>query len=342
MGITKLGWYYTVFNQGGQLNSHTPPQNQRSICPKCGYDQSGIIDTWNDQCPMTGRCSECGLSFAWRDVFDPLLNDLYWYAEHARSNRAMIRRTPGTLVRLLNPIQFWNEVDVAKPIKLRTLAVWVLLTIITTHVLVSIPLGIGLWGRSTSSWGSLTILEYIDQYSLYGIAELTLDALFDPAMRTWISTRGGSGYSLRFQAGQRHLIYAILIKPIVFQVGFVMLWTTVLVAIPYTRRVTKVRAKHVIRAILLSVLMLGLSFEFTRLIYGIMMWMGFYWNGFAVARIYRIVVPVLVLWQLIYWSSVISIGWRVQPWRLLVVLGTIAALLGGFALRVYVFLASTL
>ncbi len=38
-------------------------------CPRCGYDQSGVITTWQDTCPLHGTCAECGLALAWREVF---------------------------------------------------------------------------------------------------------------------------------------------------------------------------------------------------------------------------------------------------------------------------------
>lgn len=41
---------------------HTPR------CPRCGYDQSGEVQTWRSACPLHGRCPECGLEFRWRYV----------------------------------------------------------------------------------------------------------------------------------------------------------------------------------------------------------------------------------------------------------------------------------
>ena len=40
------------------LNEH-----ERTIgCPRCGYDQRGMVESWTLQCPLTGECAECGLA----------------------------------------------------------------------------------------------------------------------------------------------------------------------------------------------------------------------------------------------------------------------------------------
>lgn len=42
-----------------------------AVCPRCGYDLHGTIDTWTDACPLTGVCSECGLEFIWSEILCP-------------------------------------------------------------------------------------------------------------------------------------------------------------------------------------------------------------------------------------------------------------------------------
>lgn len=38
-------------------------------CTHCGYDQSGEVQTWREQCPLGGRCVECGQAFDWGEAF---------------------------------------------------------------------------------------------------------------------------------------------------------------------------------------------------------------------------------------------------------------------------------
>lgn len=56
----------------------------RPECPRCGYDQSGLVETWKDRCPLTGTCSECGHTLDWRIVMRPELIRLPGLYEHAR------------------------------------------------------------------------------------------------------------------------------------------------------------------------------------------------------------------------------------------------------------------
>lgn len=81
-------------------------------CPRCGYDQSGQAASWQDRCPVEGRCPECGTAFNWADLFDPSRRDVPWLAEHARGARDAARRTPGMLRRMALPHAFWRAVGV--------------------------------------------------------------------------------------------------------------------------------------------------------------------------------------------------------------------------------------
>ncbi len=307
-------------------------------CPKCGYDQSGEVATWESQCPLEGRCPECGLVFAWGEVFDPVLNDLYWYVEHGKSLMAMVRRTPRTLAWLILPHRFWQAVDVTKRVAIWRLMIWVLLLMVGAHLLVSVPYGFGAWHRY--NWRGVSFADYYASNGLHGVGKIFIDGLAHPALET--NFRGGGRWptSLHFGVGRAYAIYDQIVKPTAFQIGFVLLWMIVLVVIPKTRELVQVRWSHIGRVLALSALMLVLWFEFYRLFYAMMMWTQ-YRSG-LVRDIHQLIIPIAILWQIVFWSSAIAIGWRVYSWRLLVALGTVAALLGGTALRVYVFLASTI
>ena len=306
------------------------------ICPKCGYDQSGEVATWESVCPVRGRCPECGLAFAWCDIFDPVLNDLYWYAEHGRSVWAMVWRTPGTLARLILPHRFWREVDVTKRVSIWRMMIWVVLVMVLTHLLVSIPTGIGLW--NSNNWSGYTVRGYIDQYGLYGIAKVIFDGIASPYFSVY-PQRGQFILSMPVTVNWGRYWYEGLFRPIGFQLGFVLLWLVVLMAVPQTKRMANLRSVHIARAVMFSVLVMVLSIELFRLsraMYGLT---GYSFDFFTEVTYW--IVPIAMLWQIAFWSCAIAIGWRVYPWKLLVGLGTTAALLGGLVLRIYVFVAMT-
>lgn len=75
-------------------------------CPRCGYDQSGIIDSWKEGCPLTGTCSECGLQIDWRDVLNPAYSVHLHLFEHAKAHVASAWWR--TLSKTRMPGRFWR------------------------------------------------------------------------------------------------------------------------------------------------------------------------------------------------------------------------------------------
>jgi hypothetical protein len=95
-------------------------------CPRCGYDLSGQVAAWHpghtDEtpvhascCPLTGTCSECGLTFEWRFLMRPNLLGPPWFVETRKPGRAS-RSSLRTLVRLLRPDRFWRDVRIEQPV----------------------------------------------------------------------------------------------------------------------------------------------------------------------------------------------------------------------------------
>src|SRR5262245_53782582 len=91
---------------------------QRPLCPRCGYDQSGAIAAWEragpGRCPLDGRCTECGLEFAWRDLLNPEYARRGTFFEHARTGLA--GAFARTWVRCLWPWSLWRWVRMEQAI----------------------------------------------------------------------------------------------------------------------------------------------------------------------------------------------------------------------------------
>lgn len=87
--------------------------SQAACCPRCGYDQSGVIATWNDSCPVQGLCSECGYQFDWAWVLDPnrWIPDWSFESAHERS----LRRALGTALRIFLPRTLWTGLRMEHP-----------------------------------------------------------------------------------------------------------------------------------------------------------------------------------------------------------------------------------
>lgn len=78
----------------------------RRACFVCGYDQTGMIASWKDSCPLRGACSECGAMIEWSELFRPELYEQKRFSEHpeARFPRDCVR----TVWKALLPMHFWS------------------------------------------------------------------------------------------------------------------------------------------------------------------------------------------------------------------------------------------
>lgn len=81
-------------------------------CPRCGYDQTGAVAAWDRaqpaSCPLEGQCTECGLTFWWRDLLNPVYSVQQRFFEHA--GRRLATSLLLTTWRALRPRRFWTWV----------------------------------------------------------------------------------------------------------------------------------------------------------------------------------------------------------------------------------------
>ncbi len=307
----------------------------RPICPKCGYDQTGEIATWDTQCPIRGICTECGLEFNWSSVMRPELGQVPWYVEHAKGVRRFILRSMCTPFHLILPHRFWNQLDPAKPVSIVRLILWLILMVFIVHTLVGIPNGYNAWIQS--NWRGFNFPQHVQMHGNYAYAEALFDGYFYPYFDA-LPRPSSHKWTLdtRFRWFPKT---TRLYSPHLVSTGMLLLWSIVLLAIPQTRRLAKLRTRHVMRAIILSIFMIAMSYELTHLIRTMY---ELYW-------ISRSIFPVLDglpalfcwVWLLVFWGCAVHIGWLIRPSRLLIALGTIASILGGTTLSVYVFIITT-
>lgn len=310
------------------------------ICPRCGYDQSGIVDTWTDSCPTEGVCTECGLGFEWATVFEPARFDLPWYVEHGRGVRAWIVRSMKTILRLLSPVHFCRELDMTRRVAPLKLVVWAVSFIALIHVISSIPIGIrstfanmpGFSGRPIQIH---TARSFVAQYGLDGVGVIVFNGIAYPfgSIAPYFQP-----FSPRLAYAWETLLYRRYCRPFAFSVGFTLFWLVILVVLPNTREVSKVRIGHLLRAGVLSIVMICIAIECHRLSTTFLYARNSY--QFVAMETFRtLIVYGLVVWQLVYWPSVIIVGWRIEERRLLLTLGTVAAILGGLTTWTLLYLA---
>lgn len=189
------------------------------LCPRCGYDLSGIVASWRDVCPTQGTCSECGVGFAWGDIFYPLLYAPRWSFEHSPRAASSLF---ASWWRALRPWSFWSRLHMEHPVVPQRLWAMLGVMLLTLHVATSAGM---LWLANTAD----TITTQTG--SNWMVVRSTLSILFDPYSRVV-----GNQYPEVYSAW----VYVAAITMLLCPGAFVMLRQT------YSR--LGIRRDHVLRA----------------------------------------------------------------------------------------------
>ena len=118
----------------------TVPNGTKPECPRCGYDLRGSAQSWRNACPLDGRCAECGLAFAWRDILTEALLPS-WCVEFS-SRRGLPRTLVETLGRSCSPWRFWSSVKMTHATRPRRLVVYVLFLTLSCYGILAATTGI--------------------------------------------------------------------------------------------------------------------------------------------------------------------------------------------------------
>jgi hypothetical protein len=288
-------------------------------CPRCGYDQSGVVASWDTadppRCPLRTICSECGHTLDWSVVSHPARQDLPWCVEHAPSHPELLRRALPTLVRVLLIVPYWRAVGVDTRVRLRPLVTWTLLVLLATLLFSALAIAAGplydwlFFGTPLANSGELL-----------GAAPL--------APQFWLYQAPNAAGGRSFAIDTNHNALTFLVLPIVVTCS----WPLLLACLPFTRRLAKLRGAHIGRAWIASLALIAVVHASARGVALPLAAWGVLWD-------YEIAYVLAVgpgLWALIsaWWSVAIIIGWRLKHARATAILLGIAALLLGLVIGV--------
>ena len=301
------------------------------ICPKCGYDQSGEIATWKTQCPVQGRCPECGLEFAWANVMDPNRVELPWYVEHAKTKRELLGRTIPTLWYLLFPNRYWRRLGMEAPRSLKRYVLWIALMMLGLHIVSSVALltsihGLTLYNNAIyTKWmvGQTPQMQARYQAGIVDVSELDYwsvalsESILYPAVVRSVYVGEISAAVGMFAA---------------VCMGISAMWFVLFCMFPTTRARTKLRMVHVVRAMVVAGLLPFVVFELARVAEAAI-YAGEYWAPLSNAQmllesIFIFIVVWMFIWVQWFWISAVWIGWKVKARWFEMILVTMASFFG--------------
>ncbi|MEZ6318587.1 MAG: hypothetical protein R3B49_07525 [Phycisphaerales bacterium] len=126
-------------------------------CARCGYDLGGLADAWRDRCPLEGTCSECGLTFAWRDVLNAKYRLVRGFFEHGRGLSPW--RFVRTLASAFWPWRLWTRVGIESRMVPARCTLFLLLVLMLSYALFAAgSAGLAAWYWAPW-WGSVSRVD---------------------------------------------------------------------------------------------------------------------------------------------------------------------------------------
>ncbi|MEL6328465.1 MAG: hypothetical protein AAFR38_02290 [Planctomycetota bacterium] len=208
------------------------------LCPRCGYDQSGIVATWETECPLEGVCTECGHAFLIQDAFGRSTNPR-WYAESPTA-KPIASVVPTLWMLFARPVRFWEVIPLAMPNRLQRLIAplaFGLLILIVPRFAVIVPTSF-LYGTPFRGYGpqGRLLLSRLMQ-GPDGAPPSDLDWVARLLGQQWLSLI--HPLQIVSHANRWPSLIAVLLLPIVGAAAFVLL--------PVTLRRAKIQRRHLLR-----------------------------------------------------------------------------------------------
>lgn len=226
--------WVTRMDVSGTASSRTPEPR----CPRCGYDQRGVVMTWTESCPLDGICSECGYHFEWADVMRPDRTRLRRFFEHERGLWRSWISALVTLAWAMAPWAFWSRVRLHHEPKPRRMLLWLIVAVASIWTVIAVA-RLGTFALET--------------FYLGGPARNLSEGIGNSLAFPVFLVGWGPGTNLKLPFGTFSMppIECLVLEwsPLYFGLfAQAILLPLLLLILPETRRRAKVRPAHVLRA----------------------------------------------------------------------------------------------
>jgi hypothetical protein len=303
------------------------------LCPRCAYDQSGAIATWEDTCPLEGICPECGLTFAWTNVFHPERSQLRGFVEHAQSPVQFALWSIRTCWWAMLPNRYWCRATLERQPRPWRWAFALLTLFAALQLFAAVARILALWlDRPNADRSEYTFAALVPFFRVDSVVS-------NPwaAYERGTFVLGGLVFTPLFHQYPPALLLTLLVP---------LLLAGLLMMLPFTRAVAKVRAAHVARAaigayapLLIWFVLMAVDavarydvyFSPLRAVGDIAVWISEaawgHWVWFA---------ALAIAWQAWWWYSALSTGYRIKNAAFVVLLLGTAAVLATATIAVLV------
>lgn len=289
-------------------------------CARCGYDLSGQYEALDEPRPETGRCAECGTEFRWAEALDPESTDVPAYFEHASGRLELLRAAVVTWAWSLWPPLFWSRVHTRMRTDARRMLLWLLMITVPPHLLASAAGLISGWAHNLLTWQGSVDPWQVVSYVTFPFATLRRSSLPTGVPDCFSQVEDWPWYILP-------------------SLAFSLAWPLLMILLPATRRLAKLKDEHVLRAAVFGLAWLApLSlFRLARNTWGI-------FTGIADLRYVpapgmpptysparlndfapEVVGILLLAWISWWWFMACTKGWRLRHAGLVWVLLTVAS-----------------
>ncbi|HLP84635.1 MAG TPA: hypothetical protein VK157_09830 [Phycisphaerales bacterium] len=278
----------------------------------------GQVATWHARgddvdgacCPLEGTCSECGLRVEWRLVMRPELIALRWFVETERPPRKRWSSWR-TAWRALRPWSFWHDVRMETAFDGRRLRRWVFacaVGVASVHAIACVLL-------------VLTALLVNQRWRMYG-------PVFGSSMWDEVGYATERFYAMTVTSIVKAAspLYGVAWIPVA-ACGLIMP-PVMLLALPFTRAQSKVRARHIARAAVYAMAPVMWTAVFGVIVLGVDMCIGGWGFNRLLRRLNPIDAPrwswgegeqawwfVLMVWFVVWWGCAFKIGFRMPDWK---------------------------
>ncbi len=297
-------------------------RNPEPQCPRCGYDLGGEITRWDDWCPTTGTCSECGHGLDWADVFAPDRKICPGLVEHAVGVRQSVAWGLWTGCWMIVPWLFWKRVKLHHEVRPRKIVIALLACLAAVFAVDVCIECVVLALTGVAAPTAVVSSRYTASVSPGSRpALMILNVVLFPLGRyvwemNWTTT-SSVVFNLVFVRSSQFTA-----PPVCSFLLMTGAWPLLLLALPISRRMAKVRYVHIARAALYSLIAAVLVCTAFMIVKAVVLGFEAYSGVLQVAGVrgYTLLrAPVigwiavgLLIWHMAWWHSAITAHWKLH------------------------------